>query len=219
MKLGFLKTPRFWAGFGLFVLCTAIAVLQLPSPPVSISYKILLIICGCILYFLSQLYKAGHVTKDEAKNQTQMRLRCVDVLKILKPDQNLRSNIFFWDKKRKVYYIWQYHNMDTDPAKSVTEILKGQGCTGNAWESMQQIWGDKTDIFGNGKYSLPSDQESKVSTDLEWICSTPIVDRKRNVIAVLNFDGDKPMNEDQKKFIKQHAERVASELGQILSRI
>lgn len=216
MKLAVLKTPRFLLGLLLFGLLTIIAVVQLP---VGKELKVLAILIASILYGLSQLYKADHLTKDEAKNQTQMRLRCVDVVKILQPDQNLRSNVFLWDKKKKVYHIWQYYNMDTDPAKNVTEIPKGRGCTGNAWESKQQTFGDKEDIFGDGKYHLPSDQESKISHDLEWICSTPILNEKRNVIAVLNFDGNKPMYDSQKEFIKQHAERVASELNHVLNRI
>ena len=216
MKLDVFKTPRFLSGFFLFEVLTIVAVVQLP---IGKELKGLVMLVASILYSLTQLYKADHLTKDEAIKQIQMRLRCVDVLKSLEPEQNLRSNVFLQDKKREIYYIWQYYNMDTDPAKNITEIPKGRGCTGNAWKLKQPIWGDKKDIFGDGKYGLPIDQESKIHLDLEWICSAPIVNEKRNVIAVLNFDGNKPMNDNQKEFVKQHAERIASELGQVLSRI
>ena len=56
---------------------------------------------------------------------------------------------------------------------------------------------------------------------MQWICSTPIVHpKKKNIIAVLNFDGNRKVTEPANiRFIKEHAERVATELGGILSRL
>ncbi len=174
-----------------------------------------------MLYTISQFYTADQLSETEAKEHARPRLRCVDVVKALGKSQNLRANIFRWDKKKRAYTIWDYHNMDPDPAKNVLEIPQGQGCTGQAWELKRQIWAERADIFGSGQYALPADQEAKISPHLQWICSTPIVHpKKKTVIGVLNFDGDKVIvNGGHRDFIMQHAERVATELGSILSRL
>lgn len=213
-----LKTARFWLGFGLFFFSTSVAVAQLRLPWDGLLLKIGAVVFALMLYSLSQLIKAGQLSRDDARNQVQLRLNCVQTLRFLDPDQNLRSNLFIWNRNKEHYYIWQHYGMETDLATSVTEIPKGKGCTGTAWEQKEQVWGDKVEIFGNGKYALPGDQERKVRHELEWICSTPVVDKKRKVIAVVNFDGNKPMDASKKEFIKQHAARIAGELGQILSR-
>ncbi len=218
--IAFLKTKRFLIGLACFSLLTAFSVWSLPTS-VSATWKILLAAIAIVLYSASQFYTAGQLSEEEAKEQTDLRLHCVDVLKVVDPDQNLRSNVFRWDRKRNAYCIWAYYNMDTDPAKNVIEIPEGKGCTGQAWTGKMQIWAKRDEIFGDGQHALPFDQEDKISCELQWICSTPIIHpKKKNVIAVLNFDGNKDITESVDiTFIKEHAERVATELGGVLSRL
>ena len=216
----FLKTKRFLIGLALFFLLTLFSVISLPSS-VGTPYKIGLAVLTILLYSASQFYTSGQLSEVEAKEQTDLCLHCVDVLKVIDSTQNLRSNVFRWDKKQSAYCIWAYYNMDTDPAKNVTAIPKDKGCTGKAWTTKTQIWAERDRIFGNGEFALPPDQENKISRELEWICSTPIIHpKKKIVIAVLNFDSNKKVADpDNIRFIKEHAERVATELGGVLSRI
>jgi len=214
-KTDIFKTARFWLGFLLFFLSIGLAVVQLD---LGIPLKFGLVIFALVLFSLSQLVQADRLSKNEAKRQIETRLKCVDTLKVLDSDQDLRSNVFLWDSKKGHYYIFQHYGMESDLATSVTEIPKGKGCTGVAWDRKQQIWGNEKDIFEGGEYALPKDEEAKVNRDLKWICSTPVTNEKRNVIAVLNFDGNKLMDEKQRNFIKHHAARVAGELNQILSK-
>jgi len=218
--LAFVTTKRFLWGLALFFSCTVLAVIGLPQN-YGVFYRSAAVIVACVLYTASQSYTADQLSEEEAKEQTQPRLRCVDVLKVLDGTQNLRSNVFRWDEQKQAYSIWQYHNMDPDPAKSVLEIPAGKGCTGHAWQSKKQIWAERAEIFGPGQHALPPEQEGKISPHLQWICSTPIVHpKKKTVIAVLNFDGDRVVAEAaHRDFIMQHAERVATELGSVLSRL
>lgn len=211
------KTVGFWSSLLLFLIPTTMTVVKLDQKGATLPIKGGVLLAWTGLFVVSQLVQAVRLSKEEARRQIDVRLRCVDTLKALNPDQNLRANIFFWDKKKKCYYIGQHHGMEADPAKSLTEIPKGKGCTGAAWEGQEQIWGDEADIFGEGSYALPKAQEEKVNRDLKWICSTPVTDGKRKVIAVLNFDGNKPMRETERDFVKKHAARIAGELSEIIS--
>lgn len=122
----FLKKKRFLFGLALFFLLTLFSVISLPTS-VSASYKVGLAVLAVVLFSVSQFYTAGQLSEEEAKEQTDLRLHCVDVLKIVEPVQNLRSNVFRWDKKQNAYCIWAHYNMDTDPAKNVTAIPEGKG--------------------------------------------------------------------------------------------
>jgi hypothetical protein len=213
-RIKVLKTVGFWSSLSLFLIPTLMTVFKLDW---QWAVKLGLFIPWTGLFVLSQFLKAFELSREQAKAQTETRLRCVETLKMLNPDQTLRANVFLWDRKKKCYYIWHHHGMDTDLAKSFTEIPRSQGCTGAAWEGEKQIWGNEADIFGKGQYALPKDQEEKVNRDLKWICSTPVRNARRKVIAVLNFDGNKPMDMTECAFVRAHATRVAGELSEILS--
>jgi len=216
MRLAHLKTPHFLCGFGCYFVSTLLAVICIET---AMAYKSLILLFACVLYSATQVFTANQISLQNAKDETLMRLKCVDILRFLDVAQRLRSNVFRWDKKKEKAFIWVHHNMETDPAKNLAELRYGEGCTGAAWKDRCQKWGAENDIYGDGQYALGPDQEEKVSHDLKWICSTPIVNEKRQVIAVLNFDGNMPMEAPQQTSIKEHAARVAAELGSVLSRL
>ncbi len=213
MILRMTKSVPFWLGVILFGASTVVALSSLSKPNVLFKIGIALLLLG--FYCLLQYFNQKSLSKDEARTKSDTRLKCVNALAHLQPGQNLRSNIFRFNKKKHVYYIWQHHNMESDDDKTV-ELPDGQGCTGIAWESGTQQWGDEGDILKVGMHRIPDPQAEKIRHDLRWICSTPIKDCRSRIIAVLNFDGNMPMDDDKKIVVKQHASRVADELGSIL---
>jgi hypothetical protein len=216
MRWGLLKRPSFWVGLAIAVGAIVIAVAKLDTDP---HWKIVIIGAMGVLYLLSQYFNVSYLSKADAKEQVQMRLECVNSLKHLDPTQNLRANIFIFSKKSNSYHIIHQYNMQTDSDKDV-ELPKGEGCTGRAWTSRTQVWGDKGQILRSGDHRVPENQVSKIRPDLEWVCSTPIFDTKRReVVAVINFDGNKPMDPKQQQVVMEHANRLAHELACVYARI
>lgn len=211
MNFKILRTFAFWAGFAVFEFATVLAIISIPSTVLGRTSKALFLILSFLLYFFSAV-GIGQLLKFKVKNEIRTKLSQVDVLKNLEPSQNLRSNIFLFNKKSGKYYIVESYNMNIDCDRTI-EIPENMGCTGEAWRTKTQVWGEKNRIFKDGNHRLPEEPLKKVRKDLEWICSTPIV-KNQKVIAVLNFDGNKQMNVSQKETIKQHANRVASDLSE-----
>lgn len=213
MNFGILKTPAFWTGLALYELSTVVAILFIPSTSLNIVFKMLLIVLSVILYFAWQLFMVNQLSQLKIKQNVQARLADVKGLQHLDQSQNLRANVFILNKRNKYYYIAESYNMETDADKNIN-IPENMGCTGEAWRNKTQVWGDKAHILKVGDHRIPEKEVQKVKTDLEWICSTPIV-KNRNVIAVLNFDGNKQMDPTQRNTIKQNASRTASELCEV----
>jgi hypothetical protein len=155
-------------------------------------------------------------TKNEFVNKM---LTSIDQFKRFDPKQRLRSNILFvcYDSDKNVgkYRIRYSYKMDVFSDKLI-EIPINMGCTGEAWRTKNQIWGDKKIIFSSSPFRIPDEELEKVPKDLEWVCSTPIVDRNGNVAAVLNFDGNRSLGNKQKDEIKKHCQKIAEDLKDII---
>ena len=150
--------------------------------------------------------------KEYLKKQINLKLSCVDLLHSIDTNQCLRSNIFVYYKNSEHYTMKYKYNMEEWPDKTI-KIPVNRGCTGDAWNEKTQIFRTRDIFIDKDKTSgVPQEELNKVPNDLEWICSTPIFDNN-NVLAVLNFDGNKEMTEQDKEKIKVHARRVASELS------
>ncbi|MBA7688779.1 hypothetical protein ES703_97268 [subsurface metagenome] len=212
MNFKILKTRAFWTRVAIFEFTIVLAILFVPSTTLSGTIKVLLIVLSFPLYFFSET-GIGPLLKIRVKQEIQTKLSQVDTLKHLNKSQNLRSNIFLLDKKHKRYYIAESYNMKTDNDRTLA-IPENMGCTGEAWRTKMQVWGERDRIFKDGNHRIPEELLKKVKEDLEWICSTPII-KNQNVVAVLNFDGNKPMNEEHRKIIESHANCVASELSEV----
>jgi hypothetical protein len=221
MPKALLKTGPFWVGLVLYEVSTVTAIVLFPNTQAIPGWantliKIAVILIMIMLYYLYARYKSDYMTQAERQKLLETMLACVDQVRRLDASQNLRSNIFVFDRKKRIYRIVASHNMADDDDRNV-EIPENLGCTGEAWRSRGQVWGPKGHILHVGDHRIPEDQVKKIRTDLEWICSTPITDWDGNVIAVLNFDGNKAMNDEQQLQIKQQASRLASELGFLLA--
>jgi hypothetical protein len=212
MNFKILKTRAFWARLAIFEFTILLAILSVPSTTVDSSGKVLLMIISFPIYFLGET-GIGQLLNIKIKNEIQTKLSQVDVLQHLDQSQNLRSNMFLLEKKYGRYYLAESYNMKADNDRTL-EIPENMGCTGEAWRTTMQVWGGKDRIFEEGSHRIPEELLRKVKNDLEWICSTPII-KNQNVVAVLNFDGNKPMDGDQKKTIASHANCVASELSEV----
>ncbi len=221
MNKAIFKSWVFWVGFLLYEVSTIVAFILLPNARGIPSWGNVLwkgfgIGLTMLLYYLYASYKTNYMSQAQRDEMLRTMLGCVASLRRLDNLQNLRSNIFIFDRKRKVYRIIAFHNMDSDDDRNV-ELPQNMGCTGEAWRTKQQVWGPKEHILHVGNHKIPQEQVSKIRLDLEWICSTPITDWAANVIAVLNFDGNKPMSQQQQQEVKQQASRLAGELQHLLA--
>jgi hypothetical protein len=194
MNFKIFKACSFWTRFAIFEFATVLAIISIPSTILGSTTKVLFLVLSFPLYFFSET-GIGQLLKLKVKHEIQTKLSQVDVLNNLEPSQNLRANIFLLNKKGGKYFIVESYNMNTDCDRTI-EIPENMGCTGEAWRTKTQIWGEKDRIFKDGNHRLPEGPLKKVRKDLEWICSTPIVNNQK-VIAVLNFDGNKKMTESQ----------------------
>lgn len=213
MNWKILKTVSFWLGFAIYMVSVIIAIMSLSEDKLHAFLRLPLIMLCSLLYFALEFSKATAFNRLNTQKNVCQKLACVDTLKFLSRNQNLRSNIFLFDKKKKNYRIVEHYNMAADDDANI-EIPENMGCTGEAWRTSSQVWGDKDHILHEGDKKISIDQARKVREDLEWICSTPII-KEGKVIAALNFDGNQKMDASQKSMIKNHANRVAKELCEV----
>lgn len=214
MKFEFLKTPSFYFG-GILVLGPTILALVLLD--LSSIRKVLISIFFLVIYSFNQLFLYKKTSERIKGKLVGGILKSVDLFKSFDQNQRLRSNIFFLKKRKGIYYIKYSHNMSAYGDKNI-EIRENMGCTGEAWRTKRQIFGDQNKIYQNGKYRIEDVQLKKVPKDLRWICATPILNDNRDVIAVLNFDGDKDLTPDQITEIKRHCQRLSEELKEIFTK-
>lgn len=213
MNFAFSKTPSFIFGLLLFILIVSIATVPLH---LKIYYKVFILSGAVALYFFSEYYRYKHLTDKLIANEIKRLLSTAQEFSS-KFGQRIRSNIFFSKKRNKktYYYIKHYYNMETFNDKNI-EIPENMGCTGEAWRTKSQVWGDKEMIFSRGRLRIPDEQLEKVPEDLQWVCSTPIVDKNGNVIAVMNFDGNGDLTPMQVEEIKTRCHIICEELKNII---
>lgn len=207
-----LKSPAFWVGLLGFLFLTILALLS--NKKRSVWLICILVATGL---YTSQYYLNYKENIKEIKEKLiQSKLSSIERFKHFDPSQTLRSNIFLSKQKngKTIYYVACFYNMDAYEDKQI-EILENMGCTGEAWSTKRQVWGDKKRIFQEGKYRVPDDQLKKVWRDLEWICSTPII-KDGNVIAVLNFDGNKRLTRIQQEQISDYCKKLIDELKTLI---
>lgn len=214
MKFDFLKTPTFILGGLLLIIFTIFAVININ---IWLGWKIIIVCAVFVIYSINQFYSSKKISEKIKAKIISTLLKSIDQFRQFIPEQKLRSNIFFLYKKGKgrVYRIKYSYNMDESEDKNI-EIPENLGCTGEAWRTKHQVFGTQEKIFRAGEYKVPEDQLKKVPSDLKWICSTPILDYKGDVIGVMNFDGNRELNPDQIEQIKGHCQRTSEELKEIL---
>lgn len=211
MRKAIFKTKGFYVGLVLFSVLTLIAVLK---PDLNMCLRSIIIFVCLILYVFQEMYQASELLNKVNPIIINGILASIDKFLQFDSTQRLRSNIFFCNEKTKKYFIKYKYNMDLDNDKNI-QIAVNRGCTGDAWSQKKQVWGTKDLIFSKGDYRLTSDELEKVPSDLEWICSTPIL-KDDEVIAVLNFDGNKPMDSAQQKEIMDHCNKICEKIKEIL---
>ncbi len=210
MKYDFLKIPFFYTGGSILIISIILGVYQLN---ISIAWKVIIVFTVVVLYSINQFYHSKKMSEQIKAKLIFGILKSIEQFKHLIPGQRLRSNIFF--KKKVTYKIKYSYNMDEFADKNI-EIPVNLGCTGEAWRTKRQIFGPKEKIFIGGEYKVPDEQLKKVPGDLEWVCSTPILNESGDVIAVLNFDGNRVLNPEQQDKIKRHSLRISQDLQEIL---
>jgi len=200
----------FWVGLAQYLFVIMLTLLAIRT---RFLVKMGIVLVAIILFIGQFTLTNKEITKVFKENIIKTKLATVEQFKYFEPVQRLRSNIFLAKKKngRVVYFIAHSFNMNENDDKNI-EIPENMGCTGEAWNTKQQIWGDKKRIFEEGRYRVPDEELKKVEKDLFWVCSTPILDRHGNVVAVLNFDGNRDLNEKQIEEIKTHCKKIAEEL-------
>jgi len=212
MKCELFLKKSFWAGFLLFLLLTLVAVWTLP---ILFWWKCLLVVLSLIFYTTQQLFQWPELTEGLNKKLIEKTLSGVEYFNKFNSGQRFRSNVFFCDHRQKKFYLKYGYNMDNYEDKNI-HIPINMGCTGEAWRDRKQVWGDYGKIFSDGSYRIPQEELNKVPKDLQWICSTPILDDTGNVLAVLNFDGNKAVNSEQQQEIKNRGLAMAEELKLVL---
>lgn len=219
MTFDFLITPLFIISALLFLVMAFLAVYGLKF---ALYKKIVILIILLILFSSLQLLQYQNQYQKISENVKEKlvigALRTVNQLQQFMPDQRIRSNIFFFNAKKGKYYIKYEFNMDEHQDKNI-EIPENLGCTGEAWRTKNQVFGDKNRIFEEGPYRIPLELLQKVPEDLEWICSTPIFNDIKEVIAVVNFDGNRKLNAEQIEQIKSHCIGVSEELREIFTKL
>ena len=213
MKYGIFSTPSFYFGGLLLIISTILAVWKIT---LALPWKIVILILVMFIYSLNQVFQYRRVSSAIKEKLIRSVLKSIEQFNQLIPGHRLRSNIFFFNKKKRIYFIEQQWNMNGFDDKSI-EIPENLGCTGEAWRTKNQVFGTKTRIFESGDFRIPLEQLRKVPKDLEWICSTPIFNDNREVIAVMNFDGNKELNQSQMEQIKDHCQKTSLELKEILT--
>ena len=213
MKWNRIRSSQFWISVGIFATVLFFSVWSFEfSEDANVNNASRIVIMVSVSFLCVVL----EIRRDVPYIVEQIRilLSSVDTLKILDSDQNLRANLFC-EKHIPKFCIVQSYNMEGDSDKDL-EIPHNRGCTGQAWASRSQIWAEKDKFFDeSAACALPPTEKEKVRRDLEWICSTPVV-KKGQILAILNFDGNRVMSETQKASIMQHASKVAEGLGNLL---
>ncbi len=208
------RTWTFWLGLLLYGLAAGFAIISLPLEDHGIKWFLMAL--AAVLYALNETFRFSELSRKELDEQIDQRLSCVQALQYLSPTQKLRSNIFREFRRERLYRIWRHHNMARHDDLTI-EIPFNRGCTGKAWLEKRQIWAGREKFMTPAEDRVPEEQAKKVPPDLRWICSTPIR-HKHKVLGVLNFDGNVDMNEEQQARIEEHAQRVAHELSNSLSK-
>lgn len=211
MKLLESKYSSWIIGIPLFILLSIITVSKTNFSAYS---KIIIVGILVALYVFNEIVVRNKIATPFKKDLIKTKLSTIDQFLCFDQSQMLRANIFKLNKKTKCYYIEYQYNMDNFSDKAIS-IPVNKGCTGEAWLTKNQIWGDQHKIFSEGSFNVPKEQYNKVPTDLIWICSTPIV-KKDQVIAVMNFDGNKPMSAIQQLQIQKYCHRLVEEIKEII---
>lgn len=213
MDFHFLTIFPFYISILLFLFFALFALFS-PKKLALIS-KIIILFIVVILFAFNQAFQYEKLSQQVKKELINSKLETVNQFNHFVPGQKLRSNIFFFNEKKRKYYIKYQYNMDEDRDKNI-EIPENLGCTGEAWRTKVQVFGTKDMIFAGGPFRIPEEELVKVSKDLEWVCSTPILDDNGNVIAVMNFDGNRKLIPEQIDQIKSHCRKISAELKDIL---
>jgi hypothetical protein len=128
--------------------------------------------------------------KDDMERIIQNVMERVRELDYLSPGQSLRANIFHRKLAADTYEMIYQYNMDGASDRGLV-IPLNMGVTGEVFRTKTQKIVAKKNFYGVAPYRLPNDLIQKVPNDLQWICSTPIINDKGDVIATLSFDGDR----------------------------
>jgi hypothetical protein len=182
--------------------------------PFSTPYPEVIIFSLIVAYIFNEHYKRLELANKAKPEDITRLISLVGSFGVI-GNQRVRANIFKPDTKVAMYKICYHHNMDSDNDRDV-EIPFNMGCTGEAHRTGVQIFcADKRQFIKPGTRQIPDEQAAKLKTDLEWICSTPII-RDGDVLAILNIDGDKLVNDDFYSLVKQFSVRCARLLSDIL---
>jgi hypothetical protein len=176
-----------WSGRIVFIITSILIPILFDSKQISNPIKI-----GSVIILIG-LYIIGEVVKSKAIKDEQIitsMLARVEELKFIDVTQRLRANIFKIVKRG--YRLECSYNMRDHKDKDLF-IPENMGITGQVFRTGVQQIGNKQQVFPpNSEYKIPEEMIGKVPPDMEWICSTPITNKKGKVIYVLNFDGNKP---------------------------
>jgi len=217
-----LATAYFWLGFVLWTTSSQLSIWRStfdannwfgahPLPT-----KIALSVATILLYVAYQLFSLHEISSKRLSSDLARLLSSADLLKILSSNLRIRTNIFV-PEGREHFQIKYAHGMDGQDDRNLT-IPRNKGCTGEAWRTGNQQFQRKEKFFGNSEFCLPDGLRQKAPPDLEWICSTPL--RKNgSIIAVLNIDGNVAASEPHETAIKDHANRMASVIESLYSRM
>jgi len=197
----------------LFVVVLALIAI----PKIGKPLKVFMLIVAILLYGWNYYSNKQEMTQSFKDELIKSKFATIERFQHFNPEQRLRVNIFKQHRRGKeIFYTITYsYNMDNDADKLI-EIPDNMGCTGEAWNSKKQVWGDQKRIFEEGRYRVPDEELKKVPADLVWICSTPILGKYGEVMAVINIDGNRHVEEKQKEEIKKHCNLLADELKSLL---
>lgn len=197
---------KHWSARIVFVGSTIIIPLLYDSQSTDIKWKLSITGILLILYVISEVVKENAISDEQIIVSMLAR---VETLKYINPVQNLRANLFKSKPNGDHKLIFSY-NMEKAPDRDLV-IDKNLGVTGHVFMDGCQLIAGRALLYNDAKYELPDRIMKKIPTDLQWICATPLKDKKDKVIWVLNFDGNQ---DSQAHFteIKEHANKLAVDL-------
>jgi len=206
------KEPTFCLSIVLFGITTTISVLTLD---IKLIWKVIIIIIALVIFAIIQLLQARKIGERILGKIIRGDLKTAEQFRYMIPEQRIRSNIFVENKKKRIYNIKYQFNME-GCQDNVIRIPLNLGCTGEAWRTKKQVYGDYSRIRAGGEYKIPDDQLALVPEDLKWVISTPIKDKNGEVIGVLNLDGNKEFSGEQKDKVKRFCNELAEEIQKVL---
>lgn len=211
-----LDKPSTWIKFLLYVLPIGLAILAPPGHPLrEKAYYIAAILLAFVLHLVNEALWIESLDKSRQATDLQAVLENVEFIGVLLPEGKIRASLFVLDREGSNHVVRQSYNMERFQDQTI-RIPRHLGCTGESWLHKRQVFCNDKRQFLDGTKGITPEEAKKVWKDLAWICTTPILSKKNEVMAVLAIDGNHDLTSDQIEMTKQFGTKAAQVCKRIL---